>query len=111
MNLKINLFEFVELKSFYQDVVDWKEVTKKILTRNSSQEYNYEFLRKHIDQGILLDINDKELELLKKLVELCAHWKSLARKILKSRTLTKLDVQIPIPKNPGNQEFKVILKR
>jgi len=44
-------------------------------------------LRKHIDVGIHLDINEKEIEVLKAIVEFCAHWKSMARKILKSREL------------------------
>lgn len=31
--------------------------------------------------------------MLKQLVEMCAHWKSLARKVIKSRELCKLEIQ------------------
>ena len=37
-----------------------------------------------------LDIQDKEIDVLKSIVEMSAHWKSIARKILKSRELCQL---------------------
>jgi hypothetical protein len=63
------------------------------LTEFKNPELNYEYLRKHIDLGMNLDIMDKEMDALRAIVEMCAHWKSLARKILKSRELAKLEVQ------------------
>ena len=38
-----------------------------------------------------MEIEDVEVELLTHLVDLCAHWKSVARKILSSRELAKLE--------------------
>jgi hypothetical protein len=46
--------------------------------------------RKHIDLGNQLDIEDHEIELLTQLVEVCAHWKIVARKVISSRELAKL---------------------
>jgi len=53
-------------------------------------QYNYEFLKNHLEAGQNYDIDDKDMRILKELTEYCAHWKFMARKILKSRELAKL---------------------
>lgn len=90
--LRYNLGDFVDLRNFHQDMIEWRETTLKILNGPKTSQYNYEFLRKHIEMGRTLDIADQELELLVALVDVCAHWKSVARKILASRQLAILDI-------------------
>lgn len=93
-------------------MLDWKHTTYDIIN-NKRPEHNYEMVRKHIDLGVQLDINDKEMEMLKNMLEMSAHWKSLARKILKSRVLSKLEQQVivhPASMNTGTT-FEIILKK
>lgn len=62
-----------------------------MLTKWKLMEFNYEAVRKHAELAGLLDINNKELDLLNAIINMCAHWKSIARKVLNSRPLTKLE--------------------
>ena len=77
-------------------MIDWKEKAERILSDWKNADFNYEIVRKHIDLGSQLEITDKELEALTCMIDTCAHWKSLARKLLKSRELSKLEHQIPL---------------
>ena len=72
-----------------------------MLTDWNQPEYNYEAVRKQIEQAQGLEIEDKELEVLKQMVEICAHWKSLARKIINSRQLAKLEYAVLV----ANESF------
>jgi hypothetical protein len=82
----------VDLKMFYQDVLEWKIKTKDILNSWKDPDCSYEFLRKHIQLGIDLEVEDsKDLDILKGIVDMCAHWKSIARKVLKIRPMVKLE--------------------
>lgn len=60
--MKINLVDFVELRTFNHQVVDWKEKSYRILNELKNPEFNYEEVRKHIDIGLELDIIDKDIE-------------------------------------------------
>ena len=83
----------MELRGFHKDVIEWRETTQNLLnTIPKSSRFNYEFLRKHIELASLLDIADREVDLLTQIVEICAHWKIIARKILSSRELAKLEI-------------------
>ena len=82
----------MELRSFHQDVEGWHTVAQKILTDHRNPAYNYDFVKNHIENGQSLEITDKDMRILKEIIELCAHWKSVVRKILKSRELAKLQV-------------------
>jgi hypothetical protein len=73
------LIEYNEVKLFYEDIVEWKSVTMKVLSEWKNKEYNYEFVRAHISDGKDLEIESVEMEILGKIVNLCAHWKSIAR--------------------------------
>lgn len=88
----------MELRGFHKDVIEWRETTQLILNVSpKSSRYNYEFLRKHIELASQLDIADREVDLLTQIVDLCAHWKVIARKILSSKELAKLSEVVIIP--------------
>jgi len=65
-----------------------------MFTNWKQKDFNYEAVRKHVELAALLDINDKELDLLNAIINMCAHWKSTARKVLNSRPLTRLEHQV-----------------
>jgi hypothetical protein len=51
--LRFELDDFVDLKNFYSDTCEWKDITKKLLTQGHRiPEYTPEFLKKHIDLAI-----------------------------------------------------------
>jgi hypothetical protein len=92
-NLEYNLCDFVDLRNFHQDMLGWRETTKRLLSGEKQSHQNYEFVRKHIETGRqLIEIgDDHQIEVLTAMVEVCAHWKNVARKVLGSRELAKLD--------------------
>lgn len=49
--LKINLGDFVELRNFNSEVVEWKEKSHRFLNEIKNPEFNYEMVRKHIEIG------------------------------------------------------------
>ena len=88
--MRVKLQDYVELRLFQEEVGEWRANTGGIF--ENGRGFNYEAVRKHIEQGVQLDVSERDLEMLKALVEMCAHWKSLARKVLKSRELCKLEL-------------------
>jgi hypothetical protein len=81
-----------------------------MLTDWNQPEYNYEAVRKQIDLALALDIDDKELDVLKQMVEICAHWKSLARKIINSRQLAKLEYAVFVANQGQPNVVEVVSK-
>lgn len=62
-----------------------------ILNSWKNPEFTYEYVRKHIQLGEELDVEENniyKITLLKNIVETGAHWKSIARKIIKIRWST-----------------------
>lgn len=91
--------EYSELKLFFSDVLEWKETSMAILNDWKNEKYIYDIIRKHIQEGEKLELEDEDLDLMKSLIEMTAHWKNMARKVLKTRTIIKFE----------NEEYPVLL--
>ena len=86
-------------------------MARLVLTDLRTPLYNYDFVRNHIEAGQALDIAGWEMTLLRSAVEYCAHWKSLARKLLKSRSMAILVAQAPLEEEKGGPEADEEKKR
>ena len=59
-SLKLNLDDYVDLRAFHHDMLEWRNTTHAILNGPILPKYNLEFLKSHLGQAAVLDIGDLE---------------------------------------------------
>eukprot|EP00349_Pseudokeronopsis_sp_Brazil_P011010 CAMPEP_0202978294 /NCGR_PEP_ID=MMETSP1396-20130829/84763_1 /ASSEMBLY_ACC=CAM_ASM_000872 /TAXON_ID= /ORGANISM="Pseudokeronopsis sp., Strain Brazil" /LENGTH=167 /DNA_ID=CAMNT_0049717215 /DNA_START=916 /DNA_END=1416 /DNA_ORIENTATION=- len=109
-SLKLRLGEYVELKKFFEDVQEWKEITQRALSDWQCQDFSLNFIKNHVQVGLNLDVEEKEdLSALQAVEEMAASWKAMAQKFLNLRPLAKLDMGSAPEAN--QQQFALVLQR
>lgn len=89
--LKFNLIDFVDLRNFHSDTLEWHQTTSALLSGPKSKEHNVEFLAAHLEMASNLDITDPSYELLVTVRDMALQFKQVAQKVLQSRPLCRLE--------------------
>jgi len=111
-HLKLKLVEYVELKKFYEDVQEWKAITRRVFSDWKNPAFSVEYLRKHIQNGWNLEVEDKEdLGLLETVCDLATNWKIMTRKLLSLRPFALLEPKVAPKEENGDNKFSLILQR
>jgi hypothetical protein len=59
-SLTLNLDDYVDLRTFHYDMLNWRSTTEALLNGARVPDHNLKFLKLHLEKAVVLDIGEPE---------------------------------------------------